>query len=83
MALDLERRVRRAGEILNDEMITEAFAAIERNIFDRWQASSNAAEREFLWNERKGFMAFRRHFETVLNTGKLELPKKEVKTYER
>ncbi len=71
--MDLERRFHRAQEILRDEMIVEAFEKLEQNIYERWKNSRATSDRETAYYEYMAARAFKQHFESVLNKGKIEL----------
>jgi len=49
MSLNLDaERGRRAREVIENEVYTEAWGLIEKEIIDQWRAARNAADREQL-----------------------------------
>lgn len=42
-------RARRAEALLNDELLKEAFAYIDKELIDRWRASTDATARDRIW----------------------------------
>lgn len=70
-----QERIRgeKARQILNDELVVEAFSLIEKQIIEQWeQAPARDKEgKEHLWIYYKVLKKFKAHLEDVLNTGKM------------
>ncbi|MBV9522745.1 MAG: hypothetical protein JO010_08130 [Alphaproteobacteria bacterium] len=66
-------RGRRAEAILEDPLVAEAFAAIERECVEEWRAAParDVEGRERLWLMLKLAERLRRHFESLVHGGKL------------
>jgi hypothetical protein len=69
---DVERG-RRAQELLDNELLTQALDAIDREVFDAWANAPalNAAEREALWQHIRACRNFRAVLLGYIQTGKL------------
>lgn len=67
------RRARRARELLEDPIITDALAEIERRAIDDWLASptANVAQREQLYWKAQGAREFRSALDAIVNDGAL------------
>lgn len=71
-----EERVARANDakrILNDPMVVEAFASIERAIYEKWSRSlpADTDGRESCHRMLQGLHEFRNHFQRKLEDGRL------------
>lgn len=66
-------RGHRAKEILTDPLIEEAFATIEKEMWNLWQGTQTDQkdQRENLFLTLRGMRLFKMHLESVLNTGKM------------
>lgn len=66
------RRGEHAAQLLNDELLTEAFAFIEQELTQQWQNSParDHEGREKLWLSLKLLQKVHGHLVSVLETGK-------------
>ena len=67
-------RVERANEaktILQSRLWSEAWAAIDGGLIDKWRATRITADREELWRYIQTTSKLRAHFENVINDGEM------------
>ncbi|HZS83833.1 MAG TPA: hypothetical protein VFA50_13240 [Stellaceae bacterium] len=66
-------RGRRAAAILGDPLVAEAFAALERECVEEWRRAParDVEGRERLWLMLKLTERLRRHFESLVQNGRL------------
>jgi hypothetical protein len=67
------RRGERARALLEDPLVAEALAALERAAIDEWRATGpeDAETRERAWLMLQLAQRFRAHFESLVSTGTL------------
>jgi hypothetical protein len=70
---DEVERGRRADELLNNELLSQALDAIDKEVFEAWANSPalSAAEREALWQHIRACRNFRSVLLGYISTGKL------------
>ena len=73
MILDQETRARQANDLLNNELLVEAFDTLRQELLERWEnSSSNESEaRESIWLGLQLFERVRRHLESIVTTGEM------------
>jgi hypothetical protein len=76
MSDTLETEIRRgehAASLLNDELLTEAFATIEKEYTEQWLNSParDSEAREKLWLSLKLLQMVRGHLQSTLETGQI------------
>ncbi len=66
-------RAARAAALMRDELLTEAFAALDRDYVKAWRetAARDTDARERLWQAVQIVAKVRDHLATVVNNGKL------------
>lgn len=60
-----------AQALLDNQLLQESFAYLEKLFVDGWKVSTNPALREELWRSQANLANLRKHLTTVLNNGKL------------
>lgn len=78
-------RGRRAAEILGDELVTEALAAMREKIIADWQGTAigGREEREVLYFLHCGMVEFEAHFRSLIDGGKVAVADNERAEAER
>ena len=73
MILDQETRARQANDLLNNELLVEAFDTLRQELLERWEnSSSNESEaRESIWLGLQLLERVRRHLESSVTTGEM------------
>ena len=73
MILDQETRARQANDLLNNELLVEAFDTLRQELLERWEnSSSNESEaRESIWLGLQLLERVRRHLESIVTTGEM------------
>jgi hypothetical protein len=71
-AAEVSRAVR-AKAIIEDPMVVDALAAIEREVYDAWRsvAAPDVANREMLYDLSRAVQMFRNYFANILTTGQM------------
>ena len=64
--MDPTRRAMRAREIMQDPLVVEAMASLEKHYADSWAAAKTVDAREGYWHQLHALRAFQGHFETIL-----------------
>ena len=68
---DATQRAQHAQHIMSDDMVVEAFAAMEREITEAWKAAGygDAEGRETLYRQLWSIRYFKAFFESVMTEG--------------
>jgi hypothetical protein len=79
------RRGERAAALMGDDLLTEAFATLEREYVEAWRltAARDTDARERLWQAVQIVGKVRQHLSTVLDRGKLSAKELEIINAER
>lgn len=66
-------RAQRARDLLNNDLLVEAFSVLNRTYLDAWRAAPvrDTEGRESLWHMVKALDAFRGHLESAVETGRM------------
>lgn len=66
-----ERRGIRANALMNDDLMVEAFATVEKALKDRWLQCKDRDERDRIWMSVHILGHVHAHLTEVMKTGKL------------
>ncbi len=66
-------RAQRAQQLMDDELMVEAFAALENEYISCWKATPvrDTDARERLWQQLRNLSLLKDHFEKIIGNGKL------------
>lgn len=70
--MDSIQRGERAKQILNDQIVQDAFQEIEESLIEIWKDNRCTEDREELWYTLRGFQMFKQCFESTIQDGQFD-----------